>query len=502
MTGWTLSRRLVSVLIGLVLALAATMAAVSTLALRGSLVGQLDERLTSSSARAARAQDPATLGRLNPAALRRGGGMHGPPAELDVPGQGAGTINLIDDADGGGVRGGYVDEDGAWQELADGQVEALVRVEPDADPHTVDVADLGSYRVVATTTPDGGLLVTGVSTEEATTTVRQYLLVETLVAGLGIGVAALAGGALVRRELRPLERIVATATRVSEVPLHEGAVAVLERVPVADTDPTTEVGQVGTALNRLLGHVEGALAARHASETQVRQFVADASHELRTPLASIRGYAELVRRMPDEVPDGALRAMERVESEARRMTTLVEDMLLLARLDAGRPLDRVDVDLTALAIEAVSDAHAAGADHVWQLDLGAAGTGDDDGERGGGPAAVVTGDADRLRQVLVNLLANARVHTPPGTTVLTALRTDGGTVTLTVQDDGPGIPEDLRPQLFQRFTRGDGSRSPGNGSSGLGLAIVDAVVRAHGGRIALDGAPGATAFTVTLPSAR
>jgi two-component system OmpR family sensor kinase len=292
---------------------------------------------------------------------------------------------------------------------------------------------------------------------------------------------------------------------VSELPLHQGEVALTERVPAADTDPSTEVGQVGAALNRLLGHVEGALAARHDSETQVRQFVADASHELRTPLASIRGYAELVRRMPDAVPSDALRAMERVESESRRMTTLVEDMLLLARLDAGRPLDSSPVDVVALAVDAVADAHAAGPDHAWRLELpGHPDSDSDDDDEVDDlhlASAEVVGDEDRLRQVLVNLLANARVHTPAGTTVVTSVRRDGDTVSVRVQDDGPGIPAPLASQLFHRFTRGDAARSPGSGSSGLGLAIVDAVVRAHAGTITVDGTPGRTAFTVALPAA-
>ena len=193
----------------------------------------------------------------------------------------------------------------------------------------------------------------------------------------------------------------ATATRVAELPLDRGEVALAERVPDADTDPRTEVGQVGAALNRMLDHVGNALEARHASETQVRQFVADASHELRTPLAAIRGYAELSRRSREPVPDEVAHVLRRVESEAQRMTALVEDLLLLARLDAGRPLAHDPVDLTMLVVDAVSDAHAAGPGHDWQLDLP-------------DEPVVVTGDGARLHQVLANLLANARTHTPAG----------------------------------------------------------------------------------------
>ena len=418
-----------------------------------------------------------------------------------MPGQGAGTVNLF--VRDGKTRSGYIDQAGNFRELTSAQVATLESLPRDGRPHTTRLTGLGDYRVVATTTTRGDVVVTGLSTAEATATVRDYIAVEAAVAALGIVLALVAGMVLVRRELRPLERMAATATRVSELPLDHGEVALPELVAAVDTDPGTEVGQVGAALNRLLGHVEQALAARHESETQVRQFVADASHELRTPLTAIRGYAELVRHLPGDLPPDALRAMSRVESESHRMTALVEDMLLLARLDAGRQLSSDEVDIAALAVDAVTDAHAAGPDHVWELDLPGSPDWPDDGhgDRPEAPRAVVLGDDHRLQQVLVNLLSNARVHTPPGTTVRTTVRADGDRVTVRVQDDGPGIPEPLRAHLFQRFTRGSAARSPGAGSTGLGLAIVNAVVGAHGGRIEVDTSPGATAFTVSLPAA-
>ncbi len=257
--------------------------------------------------------------------------------------------------------------------------------------------------------------------------------------------------------------------------------------PQSDTDPRTEVGQVGLALNTMLDNVEGALNARQASETRVRQFVADASHELRTPLASIRGYAELSRREKDPVPAGVTHALGRVESEAQRMTSLVEDLLLLARLDEGRPLDQEPVDLTMLAVDAVSDAHAASRDHEWQLDV------PDE------PITVV-GDQARLHQVLTNLLANARVHTPAGTAVVTSLRHEGDQVRMSVTDNGPGIPESLQDKVFERFTRGDDARARSTGSTGLGLSIVSAVGAAHGGRVEVESRPGRTSFSVLLPA--
>jgi two-component system OmpR family sensor kinase len=258
------------------------------------------------------------------------------------------------------------------------------------------------------------------------------------------------------------------------------------RVPPADTDPRTEVGQVGFALNRLLGHVSAALAARHESEMRVRQFVADASHELRTPLAAIRGYAEMTRRNRDAVPADVAYALGRMESETVRMTALVDDLLLLARLDEGRPLATDPVDLTSLIVDAVSDAHVAGPTRHWRLDLPE-------------DPVTVTGDAARLHQVFANLLANARTHTPPGTIVTTTLTSSNGAAVVTVTDDGHGIPPDLLPEVFERFARGDTSRSRAAGSTGLGLAIVFAVVEAHQGGATVESRPGHTAFTVTLP---
>jgi two-component system OmpR family sensor kinase len=258
------------------------------------------------------------------------------------------------------------------------------------------------------------------------------------------------------------------------------------RVRDADANPHTEVGRLGLAVNRMLDHISAALSTRQASESRVRQFVADASHELRTPLAAIRGYTELAQRKRAEVPADVAHAMSRVESEADRMTHLVEDLLLLARLDSGRPLDRQPVDLARLCADVVSDAHAAGPDHHWNLEVP-------------GEPVLVPGDDARLHQVVANLLANARVHTPPGSTVTLALDVESGAAVLRVSDDGPGIPAGLQAEVFERFARADTSRSRKEGSTGLGLAIVSAVVHAHHGSIALESAPGRTEFTVRLP---
>jgi two-component system, OmpR family, sensor kinase len=333
----------------------------------------------------------------------------------------------------------------------------------------------------------GETIVTGLPIADIDRTLLWVVGMFCVVSVVAVLAATTAGIILIRRQLAPLSRVSATAREVADLELDRGEVRL--PTPIVRVDPDavhTEVGQLGTALNRMLDRIAGALSARHASETRVRRFVSDASHELRTPLAAIRGYTELVQRKRDDLPDDVAHAMSRVESEAERMTQLVEDMLLLARLDEGRPLASESVDLSRLVVDAVSDAHVAGADHEWTVELPE-------------EPVVVSGDDARLHQVLANLLANARVHTPAGTTVTTSLRRRGDSAILTVADDGPGIPDTLRPEIFERFARGDSSRSRRGGSTGLGLAIVAAVVKAHGGTIDVASAPGSTAFAVTLP---
>jgi two-component system OmpR family sensor kinase len=386
----------------------------------------------------------------------------------------------------------------AWQ--------PLLTIRAGGHPHTLDLGtELGDYRLVGVVNSQGDLAITGLPLREVQDTMLQVGLIITAV-GLGaLAFTGAAGAVIVRITLRPLRRVAETASRVAELPLDRGEVALSVRVPDQDTNPRTEVGKVGNALNRMLGHVGSALTARQASETRVRQFVADASHELRTPLAAIRGYAELTRRGGHQLPPDVAHAMRRVESESVRMTALVNDLLLLARLDAAaaagnttlgvagmgangaaRALASQPVDLSRLAVDATSDAHVAGPGHRWRLALPE-------------ESVVVQGDEAQLHHVLGNLLANARTHTPPGTTVTVALATDGGHAVLTVTDDGPGIPPELLPEIFGRFARGDSSRSRAAGSTGLGLAIVSAVVQAHNGTVEAASRPGRTEFTVRLP---
>ncbi|MGW1347677.1 sensor histidine kinase [Streptomyces sp. NPDC002409] len=492
---WTLRTRLVVSAVTLIAVVAAVIGSVTTIAYRSYMYGKLDDQLDSIAVRAAK---PPGGGLPMPGDDRPW--TRDPLAFVDARGLPVGAFGAVVADDGSvtesrvvvestTVPGPGSEDDGQPMTTAQRDALAAAGIAAGDGARNVDLPGLGSSRVRAVTDPRGTTLVVGLPAAEVGSALTTLILVEVCVTGAGLIAAGIAGAVMVGVALRPLRRVAATATRVSELPLHSGEVALLERVPDAEADPRTEVGQVGAALNRMLGHVGSALAARQESETRVRRFVADASHELRTPLASIRGYAELTRRGREETGPDTRHALGRIESEAERMTGMVEDLLLLARLDAGRPLAPERTDLSPVVVDAVSDARAADGDgHHWRLELP-------------DEPATVHGDPTRLHQVLVNLLANARTHTPPGTTVTVVVRAATGRprVTLEVRDDGPGIPPELLPHVFERFARGDASRSRSAGSTGLGLAIVEAVVTAHGGRVEVESAPGRTVFAVHLP---
>jgi two-component system OmpR family sensor kinase len=387
---------------------------------------------------------------------------------------------------------------------------------PDPEPstYTRTLPSLGvEFMFTKVWGPDGTMLVTGLPLTTVNEEIAHVENIEHVLFALALGLAVILGAALVQFSLRPLHRVAATATKVTELPLDSGQVTLPAGVP--DTDPRTEVGQVGAAFNRMLSHVERALGRRAASEARLRRFAADASHELRTPLSAIRGYAELALRHHGPVPEDVTHALRRVQSESARMSVLVDDLLLLARLDAGRPLEREPVDLSRLVIDVTSDARVARRDHHWRLDLP-------------GEPLLVRGDEHRLHQVLANLMSNAGKHTPAGSTVSVTLRVDDAPgpgrgsqppqdgaivergvrpaaprVELSITDDGPGIPPELLPDLFERFTRADTSRArdlnAAGKSTGLGLAIVDAVVAAHDGSITVTSRPGRTRFALYLP---
>ncbi len=336
------------------------------------------------------------------------------------------------------------------------------------------------YRVYAQHDPeDSGITVAAVPLGEVDSTLSRLLLVEALVVGGVLAAIGLSAFFVVRLGLRPLSRIEVTAGQIAAGDLSRR---------VSPATPKTEVGRLGLALNEMLERLEQAFAARTESEERLRQFLADASHELRTPLASIRGYAELFRMGATRDPGATDTAMRRIEEESARMGVLVEDLLTLARLDEEPERPATPVELAELAGDAVQDARARAPEREITLVAD-------------GPSTV-SGDPLQLRQVLTNLLGNAIVHTPAGTAIEVLLA--GGTreVRLTVRDHGPGIPEQSREHLFERFWRREGGRERGKAGAGLGLAIVHAIVGAHHGTIAVGETPGGGAeFVVRLPAA-
>ena len=339
--------------------------------------------------------------------------------------------------------------------------------------------DGGRFRTVVAPLTNGGALVVAVPLRDVTQTLRRLVAIEALATVAVLAAVAAVSASVVKAGLRPLQDIETTA--------HAIAAGDLGR-RVERAEPRTEVGRLGLSLNAMLGQIQTAFEARQASEERLRRFVADASHELRTPLTSIRGYAELFRRGAASRPDEVADAMRRIEEESERMGLLVDDLLLLARLDQGRPLERQPVDLAALAADAVADARAVEPDRPIVFEQP--------------EPTVVAGDEARLRQVAANLLANVRQHTPPATPVRVAVRRNRAQAVLEVADEGPGLPPEQAERIFERFYRADPSRTRAHGGTGLGLSIVAAIVEAHGGRALVDTAPGAGArFSVELPLA-
>jgi len=364
------------------------------------------------------------------------------------------------------------------------------------EPVTVPAAGGGGrWRVLVQETASGSTVVAA-SLDGIDATVRQLRLIDLGVSLVVLAVLAGVGAVIVRASLRPLVEIEQTARTIAAGDL-------TRRVP--DRDPRTEVGRLGRALNTMLAQIESAFGARAASEAsarrsedRMRRFVADASHELRTPLTTIRGFAELYRQGGARDPAELDRLMRRIEDQAAQMGLLVEDLLLLARLDQQRPLDRRPVDLLALAAEAVNDARAVAPDRQIELVLG------EDGESGS--VLVVLGDDQRLRQVLANLVNNAIAHTPAGSPVevrVGASSLDGRPgAAVEVVDHGPGLTPEQAERVFERFYRADPARSHADGGTGLGLSIVAALVAVHGGTVQVDSVPGRGArFRVVLPLA-
>lgn len=478
---WSLQTRLTTVVISIVSALLIVVAVLTGAMLNSVLEDQLTTRVSESSRRAQPWIDAAIQNEANDAsAVLTFDGKSSGPGKFLQPGT---LLILYLDSE---LTGAYLDADNDVQALSADQIAPLAGTEfPVGKPTDVTVADVGTYRIVAFPVGDAVALI-GLPRADVDRTIGLMLITISVLTLGGLILLALAIGVTIRTSLRPLRAVAATAGRVAKQQLDQGEVAITDRVAPEHVDNHSEIGQVGKALNSMLDHVDASLRARAANEEKMRQFVADASHELRTPLASIRGYSELSLRDPSN-SENTTAALERIQAQSLRMTRLVEDLLLLARLDEGQELVLSPVDLIPLTIESLADAQAAGSEHTgeWSSEL---------------DELVVLGDAGRLHQVVTNLLANARTHTPAGTHIVLSVERDGNDALVRVHDNGPGIAPDIQQTLFERFARADRSRARNTGGTGLGLAIAQAIAIAHQGTLSVESVPGSTTFTLRLPA--
>ncbi|MBO0981042.1 cell wall metabolism sensor histidine kinase WalK [Microbacterium sp. SD291] len=480
----SLQTRLMTAVIGFVSLILVIVAVITSATLGRTLEDQLSERLAGYATELKRwvEQVPAEAATVENVLTGKTAQVPGLLFAVSSPATGTSGIILSSDES---------ELSGSARELTSTQIREISEALDGGHLATVTIDDAGSYRILVTTAKTGVVVVTGLPAAEIQNQLTQLLTVIVLATLGGLILLALTTAITIRVSLRPLRAVAATATRVANQPLDRGEVEITERIPASEADPRTETGLVGASLNKLLDHVNDSLAARQKNEERMRRFVADASHELRTPLASIRGYSELSLRALSQqqgpaVIEGTTTSLERIQAQSLRMTRLVEDLLLLARLDEGRELVHGTVDLAQLALEGLSDARPTAADHHWSIEV------PDE------PVTVV-GDAGRLHQVVANLLANARTHTPAGTSITLRVSRDEEEAVLSVHDDGPGIDPGVREELFARFARGDSSRARQTGGTGLGLAIAKAIVEGHGGHIEVESEPGGTTFTVRIP---
>ena len=482
----TIRQRLVLGVSTVVSVVMAAMGGLYVYSLRDYAIDLIDERLTHSLAAFSHSLAKSTYTDAHPQLF----GTEGPEVLTDFTGQAPGTLIAV--LHDGAVVGSAVFSDGEPRPAPVDAVRSLEAITwpGDESPFSVDLGRLGQHRVQSRAIDGAHTLVSGVSLERVNAAVVRKSVSAAGLVLLALVVCAAGTVIAIRVGLRPLRRVAATAAGVAKLPLADPGHRITARVADADTDPDNEVAIVGRALNRLLANVDSALVERAESDRRIRRFLSDASHELRTPLAAIQGYAELTRQDRAELPDTTEYALARIESESRRMASLVDDLLLLSRLDEGQGLLTEEVDLNDVLIDAVNDIAVSATEHHWHLELPEI------------PVRVL-GDRARLHQLLSNLLANASVHTPPGTTVTASLRLradDTGVVAeVAVEDNGPGIPAELLPHLFDRFVRADTSRSREAGNSGLGLAIVQSIAEAHNGSVAVRSDGGGTTFTVELP---
>ena len=408
-----------------------------------------------------------------------------------APGQASGTLITCVDSEGSVEIASKLGSDGTIQSLsANDQVTlgTLALNSTKSEEREVKL-EAGTYliRITPKASSDSDAQVVGIPLHNVQQTLTIFVIVVSIGSIAVMVGAGVAGSYIIRRTMKPLERVSAVATDVAHLDLEEHTISSAVRVEPRDSDPRTEVGAVGYALNQLLDNVNSALEVRERTEHQIRAFIADASHELRTPLAAIKGYSDMLR-WTEPLSDSGQSSLARIDSQTERMSRLVEDLLTLARLDEGREPELETVDLTELLVECTSDMQAAAHTHVWHLDVPHE------------PVEVVA-DRSQMQRVILNLLSNARKHTDEGTRVIAGLSVDHirREAVISVVDNGPGIAPDFLPKIFDRFTRADKARSGSAGTTGLGLAIVQAIVQAHGGSIQVQSQPGHTVFTVRLP---
>lgn len=484
---WTLRRQVTVGVSAVVIAVLLTAGTVSVVTLHKSVTDLIDAQL-------AVAADGFSYSATKFRTTPRQDGTLAPPGSMkpltQLVGQAPGNVVAL-------VQDGAVVDSALYMDgdAAPAPPEAVSEIDgmswANSGPQTVDLPGLGDYLLDSRPGDPGEYFVNGVSLRPTQQAVARETVIVTAMTSLALLATAIGTFLIVRVALRPLSRVADTAAEVATLPLDREHYAITPRVAAKDTDPRTEVGLVGDTLNRLLANVERALSDVSESERRMRQFITDASHELRTPLAAIQGYAELTRQDSSVLPEMTEHSLARIEAEAHRMNSLVADLLLLARLDEGEDVETTDVDLADIVVDAVNDAAVSAPTHRWITHVA-------------DEAVWVAGDPAKLHQVVANLLSNARVHTPAGTTVVTGIATgradDGTTVTeLTVTDDGPGIPPEVLPHLFERFVRADESRSSEAGSFGLGLAIVESIVEAHNGTIEVESNSENTTFRIRLP---
>jgi two-component system OmpR family sensor kinase len=474
--------QLVVVLLALVAVALLLTGVAGTTALKGYLLARIDDQLEDTT------RGALASGRL-PAALE---GSGPPERTFNGPALTEGFFSEVVDENGVGNGILRVPTNSQQSSPRLPSLERSAAQKRDGKPFTVDAQQSGDdWRILVTSLPDGQRsLVVGTSLTDVSNTVKRLIVIQLSVSVIVLILLGVAGYAVVRSSLRKLVKVEQTAAAIAGGDLSQ-------RVDVGDE--RTEIGRLGSAFNTMLGRIEDSFAAQRASEAEartsenrMRRFVGDASHELRTPLTSIRGFAEIQRQQTDLALEERDRLTGRIEAEAKRMGLLVEDLLMLARLDQQRPLEQEPVEIAALVADTVEDSRVLSSDHDVALTV-----------HGAAQDALVIGDPNRLRQVVTNLLSNAYIHTPAGTHVNVSVDAGEESVTIVVADDGPGLSEGDAERVFERFFRSDPSRTRASGGSGLGLSIVSSLVAAHSGTISLDTSPGnGAAFSVTFPRVR